>query len=210
MSSIRVDTSPWIASSVVVGDPGGGVAASLIPDDGEHGPALLYQFVIDSSLSAEEIRALITTPPVSGTLFVYEDTSFVYDGPVPTSFQIQPYVDYVASGDPVTVSIVSADEESFTAEAGSFALTGGSLEFAVAAALTLESGSFVLAGGDVAFSASVTTELDGGVFTLTGGDVDFLAETATSLDVGVFSLTGGVVNFEYDGERVYRINGVRI
>jgi hypothetical protein len=104
--SVRFDTAPWIADSIVFGDVGFGVPANTVPETGEHGPALLYQFVVDNTLTTEEVRALITVPTVDGDLFVYEDTSFVYDGPVPASFTIQPYVDGVATGSPIEVDIV--------------------------------------------------------------------------------------------------------
>jgi hypothetical protein len=153
MSTVRVSSTPWIADSVVVGDVGGGVAASTVPSTGENGPALLYQFVVDNTLTTEEVRALITSPPVDGDLFVYEDTSFVYDGPVPASFTIQPYVDYVATGDAIVVNI-SSGSVSFTTEAGSFTITGGDVVFAANTGTLLDSGTFTLAGGNVNFSYS--------------------------------------------------------
>jgi hypothetical protein len=102
--------------------------------------------------------------------------------------------------------------EGFAADAGSFTLTGGEVNFEVTSdgPVLLNAGSFTLTGGEVNFGAELATQLDAGSFTLTGGEVTFLATTTTTLDAGVFSLTGGAVSFNYDGERVYRINGVRI
>ena len=104
--SIRVDSSPLITSSVVVGDPGHGVIANDVPSTGEDGPGYIYDQVQSLSLTTEEVRGLITTPPASGDLFAYEDSSFTFDAPDGSySFQYQLYVDGVATGSVQTVNL---------------------------------------------------------------------------------------------------------
>jgi hypothetical protein len=80
--STRVDTAPLIAGSTVCGDQGLGVLGSVIratTGTGTHGPGLLYDDW-DSGDDGKEFRALIVTPPASGTLFAYEDGSFTLTG----------------------------------------------------------------------------------------------------------------------------------
>lgn len=105
--SLRIDTSEWIAGSLVIGDVGGGVLGSDIPSAGESGPPYTYN---DLSLPADankEICGRITTWPSAGTLFAHEDTSFEFTGaPNGTyTFQYQLYVDYVPVGSPTTVTL---------------------------------------------------------------------------------------------------------
>ncbi len=72
-----------IASSVVYGDPGLGVLGSVIratTATGAHGPGLLYNDWDNASDDNKEFRALIVTPPASGTLFAFEDGSFTLAG----------------------------------------------------------------------------------------------------------------------------------
>jgi hypothetical protein len=104
--SVRVDSSPLIASSVVVGDPGHGVIANDVPSTGEHGPGYIYDQVQALGLTTEEVRGLITTPPASGDLFAFEDSSFTFDAPDGSySFQYQLYVDGVSTGSVQTVNL---------------------------------------------------------------------------------------------------------
>ena len=73
---------PLIAGSVVYGDPGLGVLGSVIratTATGPHGAGLLYNDW-DAGDDDKEFRALIVTPPASGTLSVNEDGSFTLSG----------------------------------------------------------------------------------------------------------------------------------
>lgn len=88
--STRVDTASLIAGSVVCGDRGMGVLGSVIratTATGAHGPGLLYDDW-DSGDDAKEFRALIVTPPASGTLFAYEDGSFTLSGAADSSYSL--------------------------------------------------------------------------------------------------------------------------
>ena len=64
----------------VLGTPRTGVLAALIPDDGEHGPALGYTALLPE-YAGKEVRVKITRMPSGGDLWVDEDSSFIYDGP---------------------------------------------------------------------------------------------------------------------------------
>lgn len=102
--SIRVDSSPLIPGSVVVGTPGLGVLGSDIPSTGDSGPGYAYEDLIAGD-DTKEIRGLIVSWPTNGTLRAYEDTSFTYDGSSDT-FQYQLYVDGVSRGSVVTHTLL--------------------------------------------------------------------------------------------------------
>ena len=102
--SIRVDSSSLITGAVVVGVPGLGVMAELVPSTGEHGAGYLYASLEFPADNGKEVRGLITTWPTLGTLTAFEDSSFEYDGPT-DSFAFQMYVDGVATGSPQTVTV---------------------------------------------------------------------------------------------------------
>lgn len=104
--SLRIDTTEWIAGSLVIGDVGLGVLGSEIPSTGDHGAGYAYNDLDLPTDANKEICGRITTWPSAGTLFAYEDTSFEFSGPDGTySFQYQLYVDGVATGSPVTVTL---------------------------------------------------------------------------------------------------------
>lgn len=138
--SIRVATSSLIAGAVVVGDPGLGVLGSEVPTTGEHGGGIAATWLATEDLT-KEVRVLITSWPATGTLFVYEDTSFEYDGES-TTFEAQLYTDGVAVGSPQTVTLsIGGDEVTLTIsdaghaqDATAVALTAG-LALTVADAL---------------------------------------------------------------------------
>lgn len=102
--SIRVDSSTLITGSVVVGAPGLGVLAELVPSTGEHGAGYLYPSLELPADAGKEVRGLITTWPTLGTLTAFEDSSFEYDGASDT-FAFQMYVDGQPVGTPQTVTI---------------------------------------------------------------------------------------------------------
>ena len=97
--SIRVASTSLIAGKVVVGVAGHGVLAQLIPSTGDFGPGLAYSSLSFPADNGKEIRVFITTQPTLGKLYVFENTSFIYDGPSDT-FQYQVYLDGVALGTP--------------------------------------------------------------------------------------------------------------
>jgi hypothetical protein len=101
--SIRVDSSSLIAGAVVVGSPGLGVLAEQVPTTGEHGGGIAATWLGPEDVG-KEVRVLITVWPSAGSLTVFEDTSFEYDGPS-TTFDAQLYIDGAAVGTPQTVTI---------------------------------------------------------------------------------------------------------
>ncbi|MCG8608952.1 MAG: hypothetical protein MI864_00310 [Pseudomonadales bacterium] len=105
--SIRVDTSPLISSSLIVGNSGHGVLAENIPSSGENGAGYTYNDLSLPADNGKEIRGEIVTEPVSGTFFAYEDTSFEFsanDGSY--FFEYQLYVDGVATGSATRVDLI--------------------------------------------------------------------------------------------------------
>jgi len=107
--SLRIDTSEWISGSLLIGEPGLGVLGSAIPSSGGSGAGYAYNDLSLPADNAKEICGRVTTWPTNGTLFAYEDTSFEYialiDGA--DSFQYQLYVDGVATGSPITVTLIT-------------------------------------------------------------------------------------------------------
>lgn len=89
--SIRVDTSSLISGAMVCGNRGLGVAGAVIRETtgtGTHGAGILYDDWDSSGDDAKEFRALIVTPPASGSLFVYEDGSFTLTGAPDGSYSL--------------------------------------------------------------------------------------------------------------------------
>lgn len=102
--SIRVDSSSLITGAVVVGDPGLGVLAELVPSIGEHGPGIASTW-LGPAEAGKEVRVLITQWPEVGSLFVWEDTSFEYDGAGGTAYA-QLYVEGQPVDTPQPVTMV--------------------------------------------------------------------------------------------------------
>ena len=133
IDSLRVDSASLIAGALVVGDTGHGVLGALIPATGDDGPSFLYN---DLSLPADankEIRGLITRWAPAGTLVVYEDGSFTYEGPS-TDFDYQLYVDGIAIGAPVTVAINIASAVDLAGSAAAQATAAAELQHGISLA----------------------------------------------------------------------------
>lgn len=107
MTSLRIDTSEWIASSLILGETGLGVLGSDIPSTGEDGASILYNDITLPADADKEIRALKLTDPSDGDLFIYEDGSFSFINAVDGvyTFTYQLYVDGVSTGSPATVTL---------------------------------------------------------------------------------------------------------
>ncbi|WP_341649942.1 hypothetical protein [Thauera humireducens] len=120
--SIRVDTSSLITGAVVVGDPGLGVLAEQVPTTGEHGGGIAATWLGPED-AGKEVRVLVTSWPAVGSLFVFEDTSFDYDGPGST-FEAQLYLDGVAVGSPQPVTITVGAGTTVSPSAGAITSTG--------------------------------------------------------------------------------------
>ena len=112
--SIRVDSSSLIAGAVVVGDPGLGVLAELVPSTGEHGPGIASTW-LGPAEAGKEVRVLITQWPEVGSLFVWEDTSFEYNGPGGTAYA-QLYVEGQPVDTPQTVTVTVGATTSVSAD----------------------------------------------------------------------------------------------
>jgi len=161
--SLRVDSSPLIAGALVVGSCGLGVLADSIPSTGDSGPSFLYNDISLPSDAGKEVRGLITSWPVSGALFAWEDGSFTYSGPS-GSFSYQLYVDGAAVGAPVAVSLTvgaaainGAAPGAVLAGAGAIssgAAVGGSSSSGTAPGASLSGGGAVSVGGAAGGSAS--------------------------------------------------------
>lgn len=106
--SVRIDTSEWIANSLIIGNTGLGVLGSAIPSSGDSGPGFVYNDLSFPDDANKEICGRITSWPSAGTLVVYEDTSFEFSGAPEGryTFVYQLYVDGVATGFPVEVTII--------------------------------------------------------------------------------------------------------
>ncbi len=114
MTSMRVSAVSLIANALVVGNNGLGVKGLNIPSTGTDGPAVLFQFVTLPEDNDVEFRMLITSLPSVGTLKTFENSSFIYDAPVPTtdSFIYEWFKDGVSQGsDIVNLTIISAGFE---------------------------------------------------------------------------------------------------
>lgn len=66
--SVRVDTTPWIAGSVIVGDTGGGILAENVPSSGTNGPGLGYEHLSFPADNGKEYRVLVTSFPSGATV----------------------------------------------------------------------------------------------------------------------------------------------
>ena len=105
---MRVDSSPLIAGSLVVGNASHGVLAENIPSSGTNGAGYIYADLDLPADNGKEVRGEIITTPISGDLFAYEDTSFTFEGaPDGTyNFTYQLYVDGVLTGSVATVTLL--------------------------------------------------------------------------------------------------------
>jgi hypothetical protein len=104
--SLRIDSTEWISGALLIGETGLGVLGSAIASTGDSGAGYAYNDLSLPADNAKEICGRITSWPMSGSLVAYEDTSFIFTGGDGSySFTYQLYVDGVATGLPVTVSL---------------------------------------------------------------------------------------------------------
>jgi hypothetical protein len=197
--SIRVDSSPLISGAVVVGTSGLGVLAENIPTTGEHGGGIAASWLGPEDVG-KEARVLITTWPSVGSLFVFEDTSFEYDGPS-TSFEAQLYLDGIPVGVPqlVSINIASAHFSGgsdanlivSTIGAGSVQVSGGSSSNLSISTMGGGSDSVERAGGsNVSLSISTTGS---GTTQVAGGAASYLSIAALGGGNSSPSPTSGIV-----------------
>lgn len=105
----RIDTSPFYADTLLIGDPGFGLLGSQIAATGDDGPGYLYNDISLPADADKEISGEIVTWPLHGELFADEDGSFIYTpdtGYVGTdSFEYQLRVEGETVGSPTLVTL---------------------------------------------------------------------------------------------------------
>lgn len=151
--SIRVDSSSLIAGAVVVGDPGLGVLAELVPSTGEHGPGIAYTW-LGPAEAGEEVRVLITQWPEVGSLFVWEDTSFEYDGAGGTAYA-QLYVDGQPVDTPQTVTMVVGAAAILTAQDAAHAHAADNLTLSVGLSLVVQDATHAHAADNLTITSGL-------------------------------------------------------
>jgi hypothetical protein len=105
--TVRVDTTQYVSSKTVIGVSGLGVLGSTIASTGQHGASVIYNDLVLPADNNKEVRILITQNVQFGSLFVFEDGSFIYSGTKNDSFKYQLYVDGVATGPEVMVNFTT-------------------------------------------------------------------------------------------------------
>ncbi len=126
--TVRVDSSQFVSGSTVIGVSGLGVLGSTISSTGQHGASVLYNDLALPADNSKEIRLLITQQVQYGTLFVYEDGSFIYSGTANDSFKYNLYVDGVLIGTEVLVNlttngVVGIETKVYDTSSGTFVTT---------------------------------------------------------------------------------------
>jgi len=124
--SLRVDSTPLISNSLIVGDSGLGVLAENIPSTGTNGPGYVYDSLDLPADNGKEIIGRIVTEPILGEFFAYEDTSFqLLDAPDGIhTFTFDVYEDGVFVPPTSTATItIGAGETVVNATTGASALT---------------------------------------------------------------------------------------
>lgn len=155
MTSEVIDTDDWQgANAYTIGEFGFGVIAENIAAAGTNGAGYCYNDITLPADNGKEICGRITRMPTLGTLFAYEDTSFIYTG-ASDSFDYQLYVDGVATGSVVTVTLTLG----LTAGPGA-TLTGTG---------SLAAGAAFGGGSGTAYGVSITGTSLLNVGTATGG-----------------------------------------
>lgn len=102
--TIRVDTAQYVSGKTVIGVSGLGVLGSTVASTGQNGASVIYNDLVLPADNNKEVRILITQNVQFGTLFVYEDGSFIYSGTNNDSFKYQLYVDGILTGPEVWVN----------------------------------------------------------------------------------------------------------
>lgn len=105
--TIRVDTAQYVSGNTVIGISGLGVLGSTVASNGQHGASVIYNDLVLPVDNNKEVRILITQNVQFGSLFVYEDGSFIYVGTKNDSFKYQLYVDGVVTGPEVMVNFTT-------------------------------------------------------------------------------------------------------
>lgn len=78
--TLRIATTSLISGKLVIGVRGLGIRGDAIPSSGGSGASILYNDISLPSEAADEFRAQITSRPSGGTIFFFEDGSFIASG----------------------------------------------------------------------------------------------------------------------------------
>jgi hypothetical protein len=195
MTSMRVSSTPLIASSLIVGDSGLGVEGINIPGTGKDGPSALFQYVTLPDDNDVEFRWEITTQPTLLVLESFEDGSFIATGES-DSFGYNYYCDGVSQGsDTVNVQIGGGAAFELSPNVVNSSSASLSPEFVFNSAFNLSP--------NTVNSSSISLDPS---FTFTSAFVlspDVVNSSSVSLDpafnfLGAFNLSPSVVNSNSD------------
>lgn len=194
--SIRVDSSSLITGAVVVGDPGLGVLAEMVPSTGEHGAGYLYASLEFPADNGKEVRGLVTAWPTLGTLTAFEDSSFEYDGPTDT-FAFQMYVDGVATGTPqtVTVTVGAGGEGTLSAQeagADTAAIAGAVIVSGAMSASEAGADTAIIVGGNILAGYMAAQESGSDTAAASGAVVVSGAVAANEAGADGFAASGSI------------------
>lgn len=97
MSIQRTDVNEYVTGVHVVGNDSLGVIGSLIPTTGSDGGSIFTDDLSPPTTDSIEFRALITSAPATGELYLYENGAFTFepDGQDTESFIVDMYQDGV-------------------------------------------------------------------------------------------------------------------
>lgn len=212
--SVRVDTTSLIAGAVVVGDRGLGVTGAVIratTATGTHGPGILYDDWDSAADDTKEFRALVVTPPASGTLYVWEDGSFTLTGAADGTYTLtyRLYVDGVDLGTAVETITIGAGGGD-TALVVSAATHGHAAE---TASLSTELALNVAAAAHAHVAGNLTLNLAGAgdlevqdaTHAHTSGTLALATATWLVIQNAVHAHTGGNVGLFLPGDELTRI-----
>lgn len=160
----------------ILGVPTVGILAATIVSEtasGSNGAGLLYDEASNPANSGKQLRIDITSIPGSGTLFVYENGAFDFDGAANGTYTVgyDWYADDVIGGSDTASIIVGAADGSATGATltGTSTLTPGSAQGTAAGTApgaTLTGASSLTTGGATGGSGAVDGSASG--VTLTG------------------------------------------
>lgn len=184
-----IDTADIQGVADTIGAGGLGVLGSEIASSGTSGPGYAYNDLSLPADAGKEICGRITTWPSVGTLYAYEDTSFIYSrtGDGAASFQYQLYVDGIAVGTPqtVTLTIGPTGTASGATLTGAASITGGAAtgntsQSALAAGASLAGASIIAPGA--AYEAFVGEQIDFVIVTIMSAAPTIVTAQLSSAD----------------------------
>lgn len=118
MTRMRVTSAQILPNCpMVVGFGGWGILGADLPDEGDHGASVGSRWVTLPGDAASEIWVRITSDAPSGTLLMYPDSSFEYDG-ASTTFSAQLAVGGTDVGTPQTITLNVGEVASGSASGG--------------------------------------------------------------------------------------------